>query len=64
MPDEVLCLNDGGVTRIIGLTSRVAFNLTVQVFHIRSMTNGLDCNNNNIIKTLKMVSVYIVHIHT
>lgn len=34
MPDEVFCFNDGGVTSVIGLTSRVAFNLTVQVVHI------------------------------
>ena len=32
--DEILCFDDGGVAILTALTSRVTFNLTVQVVYI------------------------------
>ena len=46
VPNKVTHSSDGGVAILTALTSRVTFNLTVQVVYLRNMTNGLGCNEN------------------
>ena len=44
VPNKVTHCSNGGVAILTALTSKVTFNLTVQVVYLRNMTNGLGCN--------------------
>ena len=46
VPNKVTHCSNGRVAILTALTSRVTFNLTVQVVYLRNMTNGLGCNEN------------------
>ena len=46
VPNKISHCSDGGVAILTALTSRVTFNLTVQVVYLCNVTNGLGCNEN------------------